>query len=158
MPNITARPFDKEMQTVLSELKSGYHAWELSKKEVSELPGELYLIEVDDEMAGYGVIWEFKSGKQLVHKAEQDYFREDERYLEKDFYIDIKNKADIVFIEALDILKEFEGKGYAAFFINWLKVKYPNKKMYVYTLDKSRNFWFKQDFEVVGTTSWMSYN
>ena len=80
------------------------------------------------------------------------------RHLEKDFYIEIKNKTDFVFIEALDVLKEFEGKGYASFFINWLKGKYPNKQMYVYTLDKSRNFWFKQGFEVVGNTVWMSYN
>ena len=34
--------------------------------------------------------------------------------LEKDFYIEIKNKTDYVFIEALDVLKEFERKGYAA--------------------------------------------
>jgi hypothetical protein len=158
MPTITAKPFDKEMQTILSELKSGYHAGELSKKNTSELPEELYVIEAGNRMTGYGVIWEYKSGKQLIQKAELDYFNDDERYLEKDFYIDIKNKTDIVFIEALDVLNEFEGSGYAAFFINWLKEKYPNKKMYVYTLDKSRNFWFKQGFEVVGTSIWMSFN
>ena len=158
MPTITAKPFDQEMQSILSELKSGYHAGELSKKATNELPEELHVIEVDNQMVGYGVIWEYNSGKQLIQKAEQDYFREDERYLEKDFYIDVKNKTDFIFIEALDILKEFERKGYAAFFINWLKVKYPNKKMYVYTLDKSRNFWFKQGFDVVGDTMWMTYH
>jgi hypothetical protein len=158
MPTITAKPFDQEMQTILSELKSGYHAGELSKKETSEIPEEINIIEVENNMVGYGVVWEYDSGKQLIQKAEKDYFSNDEKYLEKDFYIDIKNKTDFVFIEALDVLKEFEGKGYAAFFINWLKVKYPNKKMYVYTLDKSRNFWFKQGFEVVGSTIWMSYN
>jgi hypothetical protein len=158
MPTITAKPFDQEMQTILSELKTGYHAGELSKKEISEIPEHIYVIEVENNMVGYGVVWEYNTGKQLIHKAEKDYFSNDEKYLEKDFYIDIKNKTDIVFIEALDVLREFEGKGYANFFINWLKVKYPNKKMYVYTLDKSRNFWFKQGFEVVGTTIWMSYN
>ncbi|WP_438349282.1 GNAT family N-acetyltransferase [Paenibacillus sp. FA6] len=157
MPTITAKPFDQEMQTILSELKSGYHAGELSKKQTSDIPEELYVIEANDLMVGYGVIWEYNSGKQLIQKAEQDYFREDERYLEKDFYIDIKNKTDFIFIEALDVLKEFERKGYAASFINWLKVKYPNKRIYVYTLDKSRNFWFKQGFEVVGSTMWMTY-
>jgi hypothetical protein len=158
MPTITAKPFDQEMQTVLSELKSGYHAGELSKKQISEIPAEIYIIEVENKMAGYGVVWEYNRGKQLIDKAEKDYFSDDEKYLEKDFYIDIKNKTDIVFIEALDVLKEFEGKGYAKLFMDWLKVKYPNKKMYVYTLDKSRNFWFKQDFQVVGNTIWMSYN
>jgi hypothetical protein len=158
MPAITAKPFDQEIQAQLSELKSGYHAGELSKREISELPEDIYLIEVENNIAGYGVIWEYNSGKQLIHKAEKDYFSDDEKYLEKDFYIDIKNKTDFIFIEALDVLKEFERKGYAAFFINWLKVKYPNKKMYVYTIDKSRNFWFKQGFEVVGSTIWMSYN
>jgi hypothetical protein len=158
MPTITAKPFDKAMQTTLSELQSGYHAGELSKKEISEIPEEIYIIEDEDHMVGYGVIWEYRSGKQLVHKAEQDYFSSDERYLEKDFYIDINNKKDIVFIEALDVLKDFERQGYAAFFIDWLKEKYPNKKMYVYTMDKSRNFWYKQDFEVVGDSLWMSYN
>jgi hypothetical protein len=158
MPAITAKPFDKEMQTMLSELKSGYHAGELSKKETSELPEDIYIIEVENNRVGYGVVWEYASGKQLIRKAEKDYFSRDEKYLEKDFYVDIQNKTDILFIEALDVLKEFEGKGYAAFFIDWLKVKYPNKKMYVYTLDKSRNFWFKQGFEVVGSTIWMSYN
>jgi hypothetical protein len=52
------------------------------------------------------------------------------------------NKTNIVFIEVLDVLKQFERNGYASFFINWLKVKYPRNKMYMYTLDKSRNFWF----------------
>jgi hypothetical protein len=158
MPTITAKPFDQDIQAQLSELKSGYHAGELSKREISELPEDIYLIEVENNIAGYGVIWEYNSGKQLIQKAEKDYFSDDEKYLEKDFYIDIKNKTDFIFIEALDVLKEFERKGYAAFFINWLKVKYPNKKMYVYTIDKSRNFWFKQGFEVVGSTIWMSYN
>ena len=37
----------------------------------------------------------------LIQKAEQDYFSADERYLEKDFYIDIKNKKDFIFIQAL---------------------------------------------------------
>ncbi|WP_028612362.1 GNAT family N-acetyltransferase [Paenibacillus harenae] len=158
MPTVITKPFDQEMQTLLSELKSGYHAGEMSKKEKSELPEEIYIIENDNNMVGYGVIWEYNNGKQLIHKAESDYFSHDEKYLEKDFYIEIKNKTDFVFIEALDVLKEYEGKGYAAFFINWLKVKYPNKKMYVYTLDKSRNFWFKQGFEVVGNTVWMSFH
>ncbi|KRE41672.1 GNAT family N-acetyltransferase [Paenibacillus sp. Soil522] len=158
MPTIITKPFDQDMQTLLSELKSGYHAGELSKKEKSEIPEEIYVIEAENNMVGYGVVWEYDNGKQLIHKAEKDYFSSDEKYLEKDFYIDIKNKTDFVFIEALDVLKEYEGKGYAAFFMNWLKEKYPNKKMYVYTLDKSRNFWFKQGFEVVGNTIWMSYN
>jgi hypothetical protein len=158
MLTISAKPFDQEMQTMLSELDSGYHAGELSKKEKSELPEHIYLIEENDNMVGYGVIWEYNSGRQLIQKAETDYFHDDERYLEKDFYLDIKNKTDFIFIEALDILKGFERKGYAAFFINWLKVKYPNKKMYVYTINKTRNFWFKQDFEVVGSTIWMSYH
>jgi hypothetical protein len=158
MPTITAKPFDQDMQAILSELKYSYHSGELSRKEISDLPEELYSIEVDNSMVGYGVIWEYNSGKQLIHKAEQDYFSDDEKYLEKDFYIDIKNKTDIIFIEALDIFKEFERKGYAAFFMNWLKEKYPNQKMYVYSLDKSRNFWYKQGFQVVGSTVWMTYN
>jgi hypothetical protein len=158
MPTINVKPFDQEMQAVLSEIRSAYHAGELSKKDISELPDDIHLIEVDSHIAGYGVIWEYRNGKQLIQKAEKDYFSDDEKYLEKDFYIDIKNKTDFIFIEALDILKPFERKGYAAFYINWLKAKYPNKKMYVYTLDKTRNFWFKQGFEVVGSTVWMSYN
>ncbi|MCR8635669.1 GCN5 family acetyltransferase [Paenibacillus radicis (ex Xue et al. 2023)] len=158
MPTITAKPFDQEMQAYLSEIKTSYHAAELSKKDVSELPEDIYIIEAEDNRVGYGVIWEYSSGKQLIHKAETDYFDNDDKYLEKDFYIDIKNKTDIVFIEALDVLKEFERKGYAKFFIDWLKVKYPNKKMYVYSIEKSRNFWYKQGFEVVGNTIWMSYN
>ncbi|GGD78220.1 GNAT family N-acetyltransferase [Paenibacillus nasutitermitis] len=158
MPVIAAKPFNEDMQTLLSELKSGYHAGELSRKDQSELPEEIYIIEADSEIAGYGVVWEYNHGKQLIQKAEKDYFHEDERYLEKDFYTEFNNKTDLVFIEALDVLKDFEGKGYAAFFINWLKGKYPNKKICVYSLDKSRNFWFKQGFEAVGNTVWMSYN
>jgi hypothetical protein len=158
MPTITAKPFDQEMQTTLGELKSAYHAGELSRKGISEIPDDIYLIEVENNMVGYGVVWEYSSGNQLIHKAEQDYFNNDEKYLEKDFYIDVKNKTELVFIEALDVLKQFEGKGYGSFFMDWLKVKYPNKKMYVYSIDKSRNFWFKQGFEVVGNTIWMSYN
>ncbi|TXK83531.1 GCN5 family acetyltransferase [Paenibacillus sp. N3.4] len=158
MPTITTRPFYQEFQTILSELQSGYHAGELSKKEAAELPAEVHLIEDENMMVGYGVVWAYTSAKQLIQKAEKDYFTEDEKYLEKDFYIDIKNKTDFVFIEALDVLKDFEGKGYAAFFMDWLKMKYPNKKMYVYSITKSRNFWYKQGFEVVGNTVWMSYN
>jgi len=158
MPKITTKSFDQDVQTELAELTSGYHSGELSKKDISELPEELYVIEDDNTMVGYAAIWEYKSGKQLVHKAEQDYFSDDERYLQKDFYIDIKNKTDVLFIEALDVLKDFEGKGYAAFFMDWLKVKYPNKKMYVYPITTSRNFWYKQQFEVVGDTIWMSFN
>ncbi|OAB47856.1 GNAT family N-acetyltransferase [Paenibacillus antarcticus] len=158
MPKITTKTFDEDLQTVLAELTSGYHSGELSKKDISELPEELYVIEDDNTMVGYAAIWEYKSGKQLVQKAEQDYFSDDERYLQKDFYIDIKNKSDFIFIEALDVLKEFEGNGYAAFFMDWLKEKYPNKKMYVYPITTSRNFWYKQQFEVVGDTIWMSFN
>jgi hypothetical protein len=158
MPTITAKPFDQAMQNTLFELKSGYHAGELSEKETSKLPEEIFLIEDEDNMVGYGVIWEYNSGKKLLDKAENDYFDKEERYLEKDFYNDIKNKTDIVFIEALDVLKQFERKGYASFFIQWLKVKYPKNKMYVYTLDKSRNFWLKQSFKPVGNTKWVSYN
>ncbi|MEK4509060.1 GNAT family N-acetyltransferase [Paenibacillus sp. FSL K6-2524] len=158
MPTIITKPFDQEMQSIFSEITTSYHAWELSQKDLSELPKEIHIIEVEQEMAGYGVIWEYSSGKQLVQKAEQDYFNSDEKYLEKDFYIDIKNKTDIIFIEALDVLKDYEGNGYGAFFVNWLKEKHTNKKMYVYALEKSRNFWYKQDFETVGNTVWMSYN
>ncbi|MDB5052480.1 MAG: family acetyltransferase [Bacilli bacterium] len=130
----------------------------LSERESSKLPEEIYLIEDDNNMVGYGVIWEYNSGKKLMDKAEKEYFDKDERYLEKDFYNDIKNKTDFVFIEVLDVLKQFEHKGYASFFIKWFKVKYPRNKMYVYTLDKSRNFWFKQGFKLVGNTKWISYN
>jgi hypothetical protein len=158
MPTIIAKLFDQDVQTLLSGLQSGYHAGELSKKDSSELPEQIYMIEAEQEMVGYGVIWEYESGKQLIQKAEADYFSDDEKYLQKDFYIDIKNKKDFVFIEALDVLKEFESKGYAAFFIKWLKEKYPNKKMYVYSIDKSQNFWFKQGFEVLSNTAWMTYN
>lgn len=158
MPAIIAKPLDQEMQTELSELTSGYHAGELSSKEKSELPEEIYVIEAEDTMVGYGVVWEYDSGKQLIQKAEKDYFSADEKYLETDFYIDIKNKKDFIFIEALDVLKDFEGKGYGAFFINWLKAKYPNKKIYVYSLEKSKNFWYKQGFEVLGNTVWMTFN
>lgn len=157
MPTITAKPFDQNMQTILSELNSGYHAGELSRRDVSELPKDIYIIEADEQMVGYGVVWEYNSGKELIHKAETEYFADDERHFEKDFYIEVKGQTDIVFIEALDVLKEFEGNGYAAFFMNWLKAKYPNKKMYVYSLEKSKNFWYKQGFEVVGSTVWMSY-
>lgn len=158
MPTITTKPLNQEMQTILGDLTSGYHSGELSKKNITELPEELYIIEDSNHMVGYAVIWEYKSGKQLVNKAEQDYFSDDERYLQKDFYIDIKNKTDIIFIEALDVLKDYEGKGYAAFFMDWLKMKYPNKKLYVYPITTSRNFWYKQDFQVVGDTLWMSFN
>lgn len=159
MPSITAKAFDQEMQSLLGEINSGYHAAELSKKEKSALPEEIHLIEDDNNtLVGYAVIWEYNSGKKLIDKAEKDYFDKEDKYLEKDFYIDIKNKTDIILIEVLDILKPFQGKGYAKFFINWLKASYPNKKMYVYTIDKSRNFWFKQDFEVLGSTNWISYN
>lgn len=158
MPTINTKPFDQEMLAILSEVKTSYHARELSAKEKSKLPEDIYLIEVDDNMAGYGVVWTYENGKQLIQKAEQDYFSDDERYLEKDFYIDLKNKKEIVFIEALDVLKEYERKGYAKFFIDYLKAKYPNRKMYVYSMDKSRNFWYKQGFEIVGSTLWMSYN
>lgn len=158
MTTITAKPFDQDMKTILSEINTSYHAAELSKKDSSALPEEIYLIEDEDHMVGYGVVWEYKSGRQLVHKAETDYFKDDEKYLEKDFYTDISGRRDIIFIEALDVLKEYEKKGYAKFFVNWLKAKYPNKKIYVYSLDKTRNFWFKQDFEVLGTTPWMTFN
>lgn len=158
MPTITAKPFNQEMQTILSEITTTYHARELSEKEQRDIPNEIYLIEVEDEIAGYAVFWEYNNGNQLIQKAEKDYFSADERYLEKDFYIDIKGKSDFIFIEALDVLKEFERKGYAQFFMNWLKEKYPNKKMYVYSLEKSKNFWYKQGFECVGNTVWMSFN
>lgn len=158
MPTMITKSFDEEMQRCLSEITSAYHAGELSTVDLAELPEEICIIEVENEMVGYGVVWEYDNGKQLIQKAEQDYFNADERYLEKDFYIDVKNKKDFIFIQALDVLKEFENKGYAASFVNWLKAKYPNKKMYVYTLDKSRNFWFKQNFEILGSTAWMTFN
>lgn len=158
MPTIVAKPFDQDMQALLGEIATAYHAPELSKREKTEIPEQIHIIEAEDAMVGYGVVWEYENGKQLIKKAEKDYFSDDEKYLEKDFYIDIKNKKDFIFIEALDVLKEFESKGYAASFINWLKAKYPNKRMYVYSLEKSRNFWFKQDFEVLGSTVWMTYN
>ncbi|MEV5029586.1 GCN5 family acetyltransferase [Paenibacillus sp. LPE1-1-1.1] len=158
MPTIAAKPFDADMQALLGEIATAYHAPELSKRDRSEIPEQIYMIEAEDAMVGYGVVWEYENGKQLIKKAEKDYFSDDEKYLEKDFYIDIKNKKDFIFIEALDVLKEFESKGYAAFFVNWLKAKYPNKRMYVYSLEKSRNFWFKQDFEVLGSTVWMTFN
>ncbi|GKU76430.1 GCN5 family acetyltransferase [Paenibacillus sp. L3-i20] len=157
MPAITAKPFNEDMQKVLGELSSGYHSGELSQKDASELPENIYLIENDDMMVGYAVIWEYSNGNQLILKAEKDYFKSDEKYMQRDFIIDIKNRTDYIFIEALDILKEYEGKGNAAFFMKWLKAKYPNKRMYVYSIDKSQNFWFKQDFEVLGTTAWMTY-
>ncbi|WP_419871482.1 GCN5 family acetyltransferase [Candidatus Pristimantibacillus sp. PTI5] len=158
MPTIAAKPFDADMQALLGEIATAYHAPELSKRDRSEIPEQIYMIEAEDAMVGYGVVWEYENGKQLIKKAEKDYFSDDEKYLEKDFYIDIKNKKDFIFIEALDVLKDFESKGYAAFFVNWLKAKYPNKRMYVYSLEKSRNFWFKQDFEVLGSTVWMTFN
>lgn len=162
MSTIIAKPFDQEMQDRLSEIHTTYHAGELSTKAKSELPEEIYIIEdvieAEEQMVGYGVVWDYANGKQLIQKAEKDYFSDDEKYLEKDFYIDIKNKKDFIFIEALDVLKEFEGKGYGASFINMLKGKYPNKKMYVYTLAQTRNFWYKQNFEVLGNTAWMTYN
>ncbi|QGQ94226.1 GCN5 family acetyltransferase [Paenibacillus psychroresistens] len=158
MRSITAKPFDPDMQNLLSEIDNGYHAVELSKKDKSELPAEIYLIEEEAELVGYAVIWEYKNGKLLIDKAEKDYFDKEDKYLEKDFYIDIKNKTDIILIEVLDILRPFEGKGYAKFFMNYLKEKYPKKKMYVYTIHKSRNFWFKQDFAVLGTTNWVTFN
>lgn len=158
MPTIIEKRFDQEVQNILRDLNSGYHAGELSIRESSELPENIYVIDVENEMAGYAVIWEYNSGNQLVHKAENYYFSPDEKYLEKDFYIDIKNKTDFIFIEALDVLKEFEGKGYGAFFMNWLKAKYPSKKMYVYTLEHTKNFWYKQGFEALGNTVWMTYN
>lgn len=158
MATITAKPFDSDMQALLGEIVTAYHAPELSKRDGSAIPDQIYVIEAEDEMVGYGVVWEYENGKQLIKKAEADYFSDDEKYLEKDFYIDIKNKKNFVFIEALDVLKEFESKGYAAAFIDWLKAKYPSKRMYVYSLEKSRNFWFKQGFEVLGGTVWMTYN
>ncbi|WP_138756186.1 GCN5 family acetyltransferase [Paenibacillus sinopodophylli] len=158
MATIKAKPFDSDMQELLGEITTAYHAPELSKRDSSEIPEQIYMIEAEDAMAGYGVVWEYENGKQLIKKAEADYFSDDEKYLQKDFYIDIKNKRDFIFIEALDVLKEFESKGYAAAFINWLKAKYPNKRMYVYSLEKSRNFWLKQDFEMLGSTVWMTYN
>lgn len=158
MTTITTKRFDQEMKAQLSELKSGYHARELSEKDPSELPEEIYTIEAEDTMVGYAVIWEYASGKSLIQKAEQDYFTPGEKHLEKDFYIDIKNKTNIIFIEALDVLKEYERKGYAAYFIEWLKAQHPKQKIYVYSLGRSKNFWYKQEFEVVGNTLWMSYN
>jgi len=158
MPTIIAKPFDHEMQRCLSEVISAYHAGELSKKDLSELPQEIYVIQAKDTMVGYGVVWEYDNGNQLIQKAEQDYFSPDERYLEKDFYVDIKSKRDFIFIEALDVLREYESNGYGAALVNWIKAKYPNKRMYVYSLDKTRNFWFKQNFEALGSTPWMTFN
>jgi len=157
MPTIHSKPFNEHMQSELSEITTAYHAGELSKRELSERPDDIHIIKEDGQMVGYGVIWEYNSGKQLIQKAEKDYFSDDEKYLEKDFYIEIKNQSDYIFIEALDVLKEFERKGYAAFFVNWLKEKYPNKTMFVYTLDKTRNFWYKQGFQALGRTVWMTY-
>lgn len=157
MPTITTKPFDQDMQNALSEIQT-YHGPELSKRETSELPNEIYIIEAEEQMAGYGVIWEYDNAKQLIRKAEKDYFSDDEKYMQRDFYIEIKNKKDFIFIEALDVLKDFEGKGNAAAFITFLKVKYPNKTMYVYSLDKTQNFWYKQGFEVLGATAWMTFN
>lgn len=158
MPTINTKPFDQEMLNILSEIRTTYHARELSEKKLSDLPKDIYIIEEDDNMAGYAVVWTYENGKQLIQKAEQDYFSADERYLEKDFYIELKNKKDFVFIQALDIMKEYERKGYAKFFVDSLKAKNTSRKMYVYSMDKSKDFWFKQGFEVVGSTMWMSYN
>lgn len=158
MPTIITKPFDQEIQSLLSDITDAYHAGELSNKALTELPPHIHLIQVDDNLAGYAVIWEYSNGNQLIQKAERDYFSADEKYLEKDFYIDVKSNKDFIFIEALDILKDYEKQGHAAFFINWLKEKYPTKKMYVYTLDKTRNFWYKQQFEALGSTVWMTYN
>ena len=158
MITITAKPFNAEIQARLAEIHDTYHANELSQKPLTDLPPHIHLIEVDGELAGYGVVWELSSPKELIQKAEKYYFSDDEKYLQKDFYIEIKNSKNYVFIEALDILKDFEGKGYAKYFVNWLKEHYPNKRMYVYSIDKSQNFWYKQDFEVLGKTAWMTFN
>jgi len=158
MISIIQKPFNSEMQARLANIHDTYHANELSQKPLEDLPPYIHLIEVDGNLAGYGVVWELASPKELIQKAEQYYFREDEKYLQKDFYIEIKNSKNFIFIEALDILKDFEGKGYAKYFVNWLKEQYPNKRMYVYSIDKSQNFWFKQDFEVLGKTPWMTFN
>ncbi|MDQ0902333.1 hypothetical protein [Paenibacillus sp. V4I7] len=56
MPTISKKPFDQEFQTILSELQSGYHAGVLSKKESSERPNDVYLIEVENTMVGYAGI------------------------------------------------------------------------------------------------------
>lgn len=158
MTKITIKPFDEQMQLVLSDITDTYHAGELSSKPLAELPEHIHIIEVNDVMVGYAVIWEYAKGKQLINKAETDYFNVDEKYLHKEFYSEISNKSNFIFIEALDVMKDYEGKGYAAFFIKWLKENYPKKKMYVYTLEKTKNFWYKQDFDVIGTTEWMSFN
>lgn len=158
MTKIVVKPFDQEIQSMMTEMLDTYHAGELSRKDPSELPKDIHIIEVDDEMVGYAVFWEYKKGNQLIHKAEKDYFNDDEKYLERDFYVDISDQTDFIFIEALDVMKDYEGNGYAAFFINWLKENYPKKKLYVYSLDKTRNFWYKQGFETIGSTVWMTYN
>ncbi|GFZ96529.1 hypothetical protein GCM10008018_48650 [Paenibacillus marchantiophytorum] len=44
---------------------STYHAGELSKKDTAELPAEVHLIEVEQMMVGYGVVWESMSAKQM---------------------------------------------------------------------------------------------
>lgn len=156
MKKIVVKPFDVDVQAKLSEI-TAYHAGELSTKPLSELPPNIHFIEVNEEMAGYAVIWEFNKGKQLIHKAEQEYFSADEKYLHREFYMEIINAKPFVFIEALDILKDYEKKGYAAYFVKWLKETYPDKALYVYSLEKSQNFWYKQQFEPIGTTAWMRF-
>ena len=64
-------------------------------------------------------------------KAEQDYFSADERYLEKDFILMSRIRRFYLY-PSLDVLKEFENKGYAASFVDWLKAKYPNKNVCLY--------------------------
>ena len=54
MPTITKRPFESKIQTILSELKSGYHAGELSKRESPEIPEDIYVIEDGNDDGG---IW-----------------------------------------------------------------------------------------------------
>lgn len=158
MVTITTKPFNAEVQSQLANIHDTYHAHELSEKPLSDLPPQIHLIEVDGELAGYGVVWELTSPRELIQHAERYYFSDDEKYMQKDFYIEIKNSKNFIFIEALDILKDYEGKGYAKHFVNWLKEQYPNKRMYVYSIDKSQNFWYKQSFEVLGKTAWMTYN
>ena len=72
MPTINTKPFDQEMLTILSEIRTTYHARELSEKKLSDLPKDIYIIEEEDNMAGYAVVWTYENGKQLIQKAEQD--------------------------------------------------------------------------------------
>ncbi|MCL6457397.1 MAG: hypothetical protein K6T85_05265, partial [Gorillibacterium sp.] len=67
MPIITARPFDQEMQDRLGETLTGYHAGELSTKEKSKRPEEIYTIEAEDDMVRYAVIWEYDSGNTVSY-------------------------------------------------------------------------------------------